>query len=151
MNRTEIVTLTNMCMVYDNNGNVLVQNRNNPDWPGITFPGGHVEPGEPFYDSVIREIKEETGLTIKNPQLCGVKDWIIDKKSRYVVLLYKTDNFSGELKSSAEGEMTWIPIEKLSEMELANDMDELLRIFLSDCVSEQFFEKIDGKWQMRIT
>lgn len=79
MNRTEIVTLTNMCMVYDNNGNVLVQNRNNPDWPGITFPGGHVEPGEPFYDSVIREIKEETGLTIKNPQLCGVKDWIIDK------------------------------------------------------------------------
>lgn len=73
------------------------------------------------------------------------------QKSRYVVLLYKTDNFSGELKSSAEGEMTWIPIEKLSEMELANDMDELLRIFLSDCVSEQFFEKIDGKWQMRIT
>ena len=38
---------------------------------GYTLPGGHVEPGEPFVDAVIREMKEQTGLDIKNPRLQG--------------------------------------------------------------------------------
>ena len=150
MIRTETVTLTNMCMIYDDNGNILVQNRKNPDWPGITFPGGHVEPGEPFADAVVREIFEETGLKISNPVLCGVKDWIIDEKSRYMVLLYKTNSFFGQLRSSDEGEMLWIPAEEIYKMNLANDMEELLEIFMSDSRSEQFFEKINGKWRMKI-
>ncbi|MEE0927974.1 MAG: 8-oxo-dGTP diphosphatase [Acutalibacteraceae bacterium] len=150
MTRTETVTLTNMCMIYDDNGNILVQNRKNTDWPGITFPGGHVEPGEPFADAVVREILEETGLKISNPVLCGVKDWIIDEKSRYMVLLYKTNSFFGQLRSSDEGEMLWIPTEEIYKMNLANDMEELLEIFMSDSKSEQFFEKINGKWRMKI-
>ena len=43
-----------MCMVYDGN-RILVQDRMNPNWPGITFPGGHIEPKESFVESVIRE------------------------------------------------------------------------------------------------
>lgn len=73
MARAESAIFTNMCMIYDDKGNILVQDRKNPDWPGITFPGGHVEPGESFVCSVIREVKEETGLDIENPQLCGIK------------------------------------------------------------------------------
>ena len=42
-------------------------------WSGYAFPGGHVENGESFAESVIREIYEETGLTIQNPQLVGIK------------------------------------------------------------------------------
>lgn len=45
MPRTEIVTLTNMCMIYDAN-KVLVQNKVDDTYSGITFPGGHVEKGE---------------------------------------------------------------------------------------------------------
>ena len=41
--RTETVTLTNMCMVYDDAGNVLVQDRVDKKWSGLTFPGGHIE------------------------------------------------------------------------------------------------------------
>ena len=43
--RTEVVTLTNMCMIYDNRGNVVVQDRVDEDWRGLTFPGGHIDKG----------------------------------------------------------------------------------------------------------
>ena len=76
--RTETVTLTNMCMVYDDAGNVLVQDKVDKKWSGLTFPGGHIEKGESFVDSVIREVFEETGLTIEKPRICGTKDWLRD-------------------------------------------------------------------------
>ena len=68
MSRLEEVELTNMCMICDGKGNVLVQDKkNHPTWHGWNFPGGHVEKGEFVTPSVIREIKEETGLVIENP------------------------------------------------------------------------------------
>jgi 8-oxo-dGTP diphosphatase len=73
MARTEKVTFTNMCMISDGRGNVLVQDRLDPDWPGIAFPGGHVEKGESFVDAMVREVYEETGLTVSNLTLCGIK------------------------------------------------------------------------------
>ena len=73
MNRKEQVTLTNMCMIT-NGTSVLVQNKRlDDDSSGITFPGGHVEPHEPITDSMIREVWEETGLTIEHPMLVGIK------------------------------------------------------------------------------
>ena len=99
MKKTEEVELTNMCMICDSRGNVLVQDKkNNPDWNGWNFPGGHVEKGEYVTPSVIREIYEETGLTIENPRLCGIKEFHKEKDGkRYIVFLYIADRFSGEL------------------------------------------------------
>ena len=89
MDRKQPMELTNMCMVYKN-GQVLVEEKIiRENEKGIIFPGGHVEPGESLKDSVIREMKEETGLVISNPKLCGVKDWIREDGTRYLVLLYK--------------------------------------------------------------
>ena len=68
MRQSEQSIFTNMCMIY-NKDYILVQDRQNPDWPGITFPGGHVEHGESFVESVKREVFEETGLIIENPIL----------------------------------------------------------------------------------
>ena len=59
------VKLYNMTMVYDGHGRVLVLDRVKSDWPGLTFPGGHVEPGESLVASAIREIYEETGLSVR--------------------------------------------------------------------------------------
>ena len=75
MAREEKAIFTNLCMISDGKGNVLVEDRKDPSWPGICFPGGHVEPGEAFTDSVVREVFEETGLTIHDPRLCGVKQF----------------------------------------------------------------------------
>ena len=136
MERKEKVTLTNMCMIYDDKGNVLVQDRVNKKWPGVTFPGGHVEKGETFTDSVIREVKEETGLYISDLRICGIKQWIGDDGGRYIVLCYKTNKFEGELRSSEEGEMRWVRLDELWKLNLASGMKYTLRLFLEDGANE---------------
>ena len=145
MDRTEKVTITNMCMIYDNN-KVLVQDRIDDDYNGITFPGGHVELGESFTDAVIREVFEETGLKISAPKLCGIKDWINDDGSRYMVLFYKTDKFEGKLKSSDEGEVYWLELQEMAKTNLADRMDKVLEVFLNENISEYFFYKENEVW-----
>jgi len=136
MAKAESAIFTNMCMVTDGAGNVLVQDRRNPDWPGVTFPGGHVKPGESFVESVIREVREETGLTVEKPVLCGTKQFQDMKGNRYVVLLYRADKFHGELCSSEEGEVFWVKRSELETMTLADDFETMLRIFEDPALSE---------------
>jgi 8-oxo-dGTP diphosphatase len=145
MARTEIVTITNMCMIYNGN-KVLVQDKIDNDYCGITFPGGHVEKGESFTDAVIREVFEETGLKISSPMMCGIKDWSNDDGSRYMVLFYKTDKFEGTISSSDEGEVYWIELDEMMKTNLANGMDKMLEIFLDEEISEYFFHKENGEW-----
>lgn len=144
MSRTTPTILTNMCMIMNQQGFVVVQNRTNSDWPGITFPGGHIEPNESFSQSVTREIYEETGLTINNPKLCGIKDWSNHDGSRYIVFLYICTEFSGELVSSAEGEVFWTPLETVKSLNLSVDFDILLDVFINEKLSE-FYYQFDGQ------
>lgn len=71
MKRTENVELTVLCLLRS--GSKLLQNRVKDDWKGFALPGGHIERDESIVDAVIREMQEETGLTILEPKLCGVK------------------------------------------------------------------------------
>lgn len=139
----EMAVFTNMCMITDNSGNVLVQNRRNPDWPGITFPGGKVQPGESFVASAIREMAEETGLTVSNLKLCGTKQFQQADGSRYVVLFFKTSTYSGTLQSSEEGEVFWIPREDLGTYQLSNDFDKMVEVFERDDVNEFHYTVVD--------
>jgi 8-oxo-dGTP diphosphatase len=151
MARKEKAIFMNLCMVYDGQGNILVQNRRKRDWSGITFPGGHVEAGESFADAVIREVWEETGLTIEHPVLCGIKQWTEEDGARAVVLFYKTDHFSGELKSSEEGEVFWVRREEFESLPLAADMAQTIRVFESDDFSECFYTQDEtGKWRLNL-
>ena len=145
----ENVIFTNMCMIYDGD-KVVVQNRVNKKWSGIAFPGGHVEYGESFTDSVIREIYEETGLTISNPRLCGIDSWMCEDGSRYMILLYKTNKFSGELRSSNEGECFWTTINEMKSMNLAYTMSDLLNLFLKDDLNEFYWLLDNNKEQKYI-
>ena len=146
MSRQIPVTLTNMCMVR-NGDYVLVQDRTDPHWPGVTFPGGHIESGESFAASVIREVYEETGLTIENPRLGGVKEWENSDGSRYIVLLYKADRFSGKVRSSPEGKVCWAALSSLPSLRLSPDFEKLLEVFLRDDLSEFYFEQTPEGWQ----
>lgn len=136
---TEHCELTNLCMLTDDEGRILVQDRTDPSWPGICFPGGHVEPGESFVESVIREVREETGLTILDPILCGIKQFPLQEGGRYVVLLFRASRFTGTLTSSAEGEVFWLPREELENCRLAPDFFEMLRVFEDPALSEFYY------------
>lgn len=142
----EKIEFTNMCMIYDNDGNVVVQEKVNKKWGGITFPGGHIEKRESFVDSVIREVKEETGLDIQNPKICGIKWWEVNKNKRYIVLLFKTNEYSGTLKSSIEGKVYWAKLDEIKSMNLAESFDKMLDVFTDDNIQEYIQLKDNNKW-----
>ena len=150
MSRSEQAIFTNLCMVYDGAGNILVQDRKKADWPGLCFPGGHVEPGESFVESGIREVWEETGLKIEDPILCGTKQFQTDNGERYVVLLYRASRYSGELRSSEEGAVFWIPRDSLSQHQLSIDMEDMVRIFESDNLSEFYYYLENSNWKHKL-
>ena len=139
--RTEMVKLTNLCMIKDGD-KYLLQNRVKKDWQGYTFPGGHVEPGESIVQSVIREVKEETGLTLKNPHLVGVKQFWVES-GRYIVFLFSATKFTGELRSSHEGEVGWFTKEEMKKINLVNHFFEHLDVFEGD-YSEYIYESEDS-------
>lgn len=135
--------LTNMVMIEDKTtGKVLVLERIK-SWKGISFPGGHVEEGESFIDSAIREIKEETGFDIQNLKSCGVIHWSNNKTfDRYIVFLYKTTDYSGTLLTETdEGKVFWLTHEEIKKHPQSNDFDKYLPMFLDDKQSEAF-----GSW-----
>lgn len=146
MDRSERAIFTNLCMISDGRGNVLVQDRQSNDWPGVSFPGGHVEPGESFTQSVIREVREETGLTIEQPRLVGIKQFQTEADERYVVLLYRADRYSGTLTTSEEGEVFWVRRSELGRYKLPVDFEDILKVFESDNLSEFYYYRNGGAW-----
>ena len=132
---SEKAIVTVLCMV-SRDDEILLQDRIAENLPGVTFPGGHVEHGESFVEAVKREIFEETGLSIENPRLCGVKQMQSADDERYIVLLFKTDTFSGELRSSSEGAVMWVARSGLDQYALVRDFHELLSVFDSDSLQE---------------
>lgn len=146
MGRTEPVELTVLCMIYQRD-RILLQNRVKADWRGYTLPGGHVEPGESIVDAVCREMKEETGLTVYHPRLCGVKQFPIDS-GRYLVFLFKTDEFEGELISSEDGRMEWMFRSDIPDLNTVDDFAELLSVMDSEDLSEFLYVLNGSDWQV---
>lgn len=148
MARAESVELTVLCLIHDKD-RYLLQDRVKKDWSGYTLPGGHVEAGESIVDAVVREVQEETGLTVLNPRLCGVKQFPT-KEGRYIVFLFRADQFEGEVVSSEEGEMHWIEKTELANVPLVEDFDQLLQVMLDDRLNEFQYLIENDEWKVRL-
>ena len=142
--RTENAELTVLCLIQDGN-RVLLQNRVKNDWKGYTLPGGHVEAGESFVDAVVREMKEETGLSIKKPRIVGIKHFPMEN-GRYIVLLFKATEFEGTVVSSEEGEMEWISLDDLSAINVVEDFHDLMKVMNDPDLNEFQYTIENGEW-----
>ena len=149
MARTEPVELANLCLICDGD-RILLQNRVKCDWLGYTLPGGHVEPNESIVEAVVREMREETGLTILAPKLCGLKQFE-GAHGRYLVFLFRADRFEGELCSSEEGEMRWVTRAELPNLATVPDFAELLEVFDRDDLTEFCYVKTaESDWTVKL-
>lgn len=150
MAREERAIFTVLVLLTDPEGRILVEDRVDASWPGICLPGGHVEKEESFTQAAIRETLEETGLLIKEPRLCGVKQFQTKDDARYVVFFYKANKYEGTLTSSEEGEVLWMSRAELQTGKTVTDLDKMLEVFDRDDLSEfQYYR--DGKdWGLKL-
>ena len=145
MERTERVELTVLCLVRRGE-EILLQNRVKEDWKGYALPGGHVEPGESIVEAVIREMQEETGLTVK-PRLCGIKQFPIEE-GRYLVLLFCAEEFSGQLKTSREGAVEWVRRDAVSLYPTVADLEQLLQVMEQPRLTEFQYIPDGENWKV---
>jgi ADP-ribose pyrophosphatase YjhB (NUDIX family) len=109
-----------------------------PQWDGYDFPGGGVDLGELLTDTLIREVKEETGLDARPGQIILVQDDFFfhpnKKKPFQTPLLYflcdiiggeiSTEGFDGDEKKYAK-KAEWVPIEKIDSLKFFNPIDSV--------------------------
>ena len=84
-------------------------------WNGL---GGKFEPGESPEECVIREVREESGLELRQPRLCGLLMFPGFKGNEWYVFVFTASEFSGELKENEEGYLEWIPDDRLESLPL---------------------------------
>jgi 8-oxo-dGTP diphosphatase len=84
-------------------------------WNGL---GGKFEAGETPEECVIREVLEESGLSIHNPKYCGLLIFTNFKGNDWYVFVFTANDFTGELIDSPEGRLAWIPDMKLLDLNL---------------------------------
>ncbi len=104
--------LYTMCMVQNEDKVLLIKRPDSRGFPGFLAPGGKVDFPESLVEGAIREVKEETGLTVSNLIFKGIDEYVNPQENvRYMVFNYWTNKFEGELLSDPpEGELVWVSV-----------------------------------------
>ena len=135
-------TATVALIINDQNELLVCRRAKEPAKGTLDLPGGFIDMNETAEEGVAREVKEETGLTMKNPRLVGVKQFWAES-GRYIVFLFSATKFTGDLRSSNEGEVEWFTKEEMKNINLVNHFFEHLAVFEGD-YSEYIYEPEDS-------
>ena len=114
--------LTTLCYL-EQNGYYLMLHRtkkekdiNKDKWIGI---GGHLEEGESPEECLVREMREETGVTPVSPKLRGIITFVSDRYGTEYMFLYSAEAYQGELSSDCpEGDLQWVEKDRISSLPL---------------------------------
>lgn len=131
---------TTLCYIEKNNSYLmLLRNKKKIDmnkgkWIGV---GGKLEIGETIEECLLREVYEETGLTLKNYNYRGKILFISDEWDSEIMHLYTADDFEGSLIECLEGELRWIPKDKIMDLNLWEGDRAFMKMLMED---EPYFE-----------
>ena len=145
---TKSITIGTVCFLINKKDNtlLLLERANEPMQNMLTGVGGKTRYEEDIYASCLREIKEETGLDARNLELKGViKTILADNNTSWILFVYVTEDFSGELIDCPEGELKWIKRADLSEMNLIGFIREILPDVLNKAAIIEGTIKHDSK------
>lgn len=126
---------TTLCYIeQDDNYLMLYRNSKENDlnkgkWIGV---GGKFEQDESPDECLIREVYEETGLTLTSYRYRGIITFVSDEWGCEYMHLFTADGFNGELASCNEGELKWIPKEKIMDLNLWEGDREFLKLLYED-------------------
>ncbi len=118
-NDIKVPELTTLCYIEHDDSYLMMHRTkkekdiNKDKWIGI---GGHFEYGESPDECLLREVDEETGLTITSYTARGVITFIYGENVVEYMHLYTADGFTGEIHECDEGELVWVPKEKVMEL-----------------------------------
>lgn len=113
---------------------MLLRNKKKKDasknkWIGV---GGKFEEGESPEECVLREVKEETGLTLLDYKLRGVVTFVSDIWESEYMYLFTASKFQGELTACDEGELSWISKEEIFDLNLWEGDRAFLKLLFED-------------------
>ncbi len=118
-NDIKVPELTTLCYIEHDDSYLMMHRTkkekdiNKDKWIGI---GGHFEYGESPDECLLREVDEETGLTLTSYTARGVITFIYGENVVEYMHLYTADGFTGEIHECDEGELVWVPKEKVMEL-----------------------------------
>lgn len=123
--------LSSLCYL-EKEGRILMLKRNKEPFRGFwTAPGGKLEPGEDPRQTIIREIREETGFTLINPHLQLINSETgADREYNWLVFIFRADEFNGAIQECNEGTLRWIPQSQLGDLEIPDVDRKLLPLTL---------------------
>ena len=130
---------TTLCYL-ERDGNYLMLHRirkendlNHDKWVGV---GGKFEDGESPEECLLREVREETGLTLTQYRYRGIITFVSDRWPTEYMHLFTASGWSGTLRECDEGVLEWVPKKEVVSLPLWEGDTIFLDLLASD---EPFF------------
>jgi 8-oxo-dGTP diphosphatase len=126
-------------MIEDGDRILLLNRPSEKGFPGYIAPGGKVDFPESIVDGAIREVKEETGLSINEITYKGLVEYCdISSGERYMVFHYLSTSFEGRLlEHPPEGELLWVDKNKLDDLPMQKWFRERIELFFKPGIFEK--------------
>ena len=135
-----LMKMTTLCYIENNDCNLMLHRTkkkkdvNKDKWIGV---GGHAEGNETPQECLLREVKEETGLSLTSYKFRGLITFISDEYEAEMMCLFTADGYTGELITCDEGELEWVKKSDVPQLPTWEGDAQFLKLLLED--EKRFF------------